>query len=141
MSFNIDNIELKILNAVSGLVVIVVLAVFLTHQDLALAMLSLSMFFIILGFAKEFFLIKTTDYRPTKLPIEVRRINRVGLSILFFLNIIVVLIFWFPPLLPVGEMVTAILVFGGFPMLILYLDFERFGKALAQRKYGFLNRD
>jgi O-antigen/teichoic acid export membrane protein len=132
----IANMNLMIINAVSGFTVIIVLALLLNHQELAIIMLSLSVMFLLMGFGKETYLIKNTEYQPSTQSIDVQRVYRIGLAILFLLNIVVLLIYWLPPPIPVGSMITILMVFGGFPMLVLYLDFERLGKVLAQSRYG-----
>ena len=136
----ITNIDLRILNAASGITIILVLAIILNRNELAFTLLMLSATFIIMGFGKEGFMLTKTEYQPLIIPSELRYVERSGLAILFFLNIIILLIYWFPLPFPgpdaaFGEAVTALLVFGGFPMLVLYLDFERLGKALARNKY------
>lgn len=133
--------ELKIFNIIAGLAIITVLALFLNHEKIALALLTFSLFLLVIGFLKEHLMITRTDYRPLPPRDYESNIYRIGHLVVFFLNVVVLLIYWFPlPSLGAdaefGEIITTLLLYAGFPALVLYYDFERMGKALAQGKYA-----
>jgi hypothetical protein len=77
---------------------------------------------------------------------RIERTERLEIPGLFILNLVAFFILWFHQFIPPHEAVFEaaviyLLINGGFPHLILYLDFGTLGRELARSKFRELDSD
>ena len=125
-------------NAVCG-IIITAIALMKVGPNLAIVLFNFSMIFLILNYINEWLKLTRKEFGPYTPPKWVPQAERMRTITLFILNLVVFFIFWFEPFIPPEEiqfwdMVTLLLIYGGFPVLILKWDFGKLGTELARHR-------
>ena len=135
----IENLTTLILNAVAGFACII-LAQLIHSVEMASVLLPFPIMFLVFGYGVEWVGITRLNKHPSTHPKEIQEIYRMGHLGLFIFNIIAFFIIWLRPF-PVTydsgfwEMVFGLSIYGGFPLLLLFLDFSTPGRELARSRF------
>jgi hypothetical protein len=124
------------LNASCGMIIVAV-TLLLDMSYYSFFFLGISMVYLVGGYIWEKYkLTRLPSYRDIAFKLVIHS-TQIGLFILFVLNLIAIILVWFPP--QSVDSVWVFLVYGGIYIYLLRWDFEKLGKELAQRNFRLQN--